>query len=164
MPAYANVCEGPCNVTLAPGEYSMALAKDDGHPVPVSEPVVVGGPSILHAHYTDRSGARTAGLLVGIGGIVGGVVMIVASVHGENVCDVYSGYCYRRDVADGPLLVGGIGVIVASSIVGSILMFQHDQAHITVEPLTAGLGHVPREAAFAPAGSQAEGAALALHF
>jgi hypothetical protein len=164
-PVYSPICNQPCTTRLAPGQYRLALAKDGGPAIPVFEPVVIGGPSTLHAYYTDRSGLRAAGWVISVAGIVGGIVMIVASANSEDVCDD-NGNCYTHETANVPLLAGGIGVLVVSGIVGSILAFQHDEAHITIEPLKLpGVGAI-HESALAGLAAEAppQGAALSVRF
>ncbi|HTQ02813.1 MAG TPA: hypothetical protein VMI54_03110 [Polyangiaceae bacterium] len=163
-PVYSPVCGQACRTEFVPGRYRLALSKGGGSVVPVWAPTIIRGPSVLRASYTDHSGLRTAGWVVGLLGLVGGVAMIVSSVHGREECDA-AGYCFDHDTTDGGLLAGGIVVIVASGIVGSVLVAQHDEAFVTVEPLrlsnygraresVAALGDYPRP----------EGATLALHF
>ncbi len=164
-PVYSPVCNQPCMAHLAPGEYHLALAKEGGPAVPAPEPVVIGGPSTIHAYYTDRSALRATGWVVSIAGIVGGIVMIAASASSEDVCDA-DGNCYRHETVNAPLLAGGIGVLVVSGIVGSILAFQRDEAHITVEPLTLPAVGAMRESPLAALGAEAppQGAALSIRF
>ncbi len=162
-PVYSPVCGQPCRTGFVPGNYRLALSKDGGPVVPVWGATAIRGPSVLRASYTDRGALRATGWVVGIAGLVGGIVMIAASVHAHEECDP-SGYCFEHDTADGGLLVGGIGVIVASGIVGGILISQRDQAFITVEPLRLS-SFKPRES-IAAAGDypRPDGAMLALHF
>ncbi len=175
-PLYSPVCEGPCTTRVAPGAYRFALVKG-GRVVPASEAVVLAGPANLRGQYVDRSGLRAAGLAIGIVGAVGGFVMIVASARSSEVCDA-SGFCTFNETADGPLLGAGIAVLLGSAILGSILTFQRDAAHITVEPLSLPSARGPREAPLLALGtsqprsghrasllSQAkQGAAIGLHF
>ncbi len=133
-PVYASLCEGPCDLRLMRGPYNLALSKADGSLIPVEGPQVIAGPSTLHAHYADRSGLRTAGALVGIVGTIGGIVMMFESVHDKETCDAF-GYCQTQTDVSGALLAGGIGVFIGSAVVGSILVFQRDEAQITITPL-----------------------------
>ncbi len=163
-PVYSPICMAPCRVSMAPGAYRLALAKPGGRPVLASQPSIVREPSLIRGHYTDRSGLRAAGLAIGLAGTVGGIVMIVASAEGtETVCDAF-GNCFDRARVNGPLLAGGIGVIVAAAIAGTVLAFQRDGVHLLVEPLrtAAGLGEMgmDRLASRAPI----QGAALTLRF
>ena len=52
-------------------------------------------------------------------------------------------------------------VLIVSTAVALALMSQHDEAHITVEPLTPASRATSREAPLAP---QPQGVALTLHF
>jgi hypothetical protein len=159
---YAPVCEGPCTVTFAPGEYRLGVSKGGGRAVPVA-PVRIDGPAVLRADYTDRSALRTAGVVIGLAGIVGGAVMIVESFGSEQVCNADGSGCYEKDHTNGGLVLGGIGVMVGSIIVGSILSTQPDEARIAVVPLRLGLagpGHESPLAGHAPP----QGAGLELRF
>lgn len=166
-PVYSRLCDAPCAVRLAPGEYQLALSKNGGPPVPASDPVDIGQPSSVHSEYVDRSGVRTVGWIIDLAGAVGGVVMIAASSERESACDAF-GDCYWRQTFNGDLLAGGVGVIVGSAIVGTILASQRDEAHLTVEPLTLPFVGGAREPSMARASAQlgpsAHGASLALHF
>jgi hypothetical protein len=159
---YSPVCHGSCSTRLEPGAYSLALARG-GHIVPVRGPVILGGPATLHGEYIDRGALRTAGLVIGVAGTVGGFVMVVAAANNGAVCD-FNGICVTRGTTDGGLLAAGVALLVASVVAGSILTFQHDDARITVEPLVLS-GRAGREGAPTTLGvSRPQGAAVALHF
>ena len=161
---YSSLCDGPCATRIEPDAYRLALAKGGRPPVPVSEPVVVSGPSTLRAHYTDRSGMRIAGGLTAFAGAIGGAVMIVAARRREEVCNT-TGPCFSRVTLNGPLMGGALIVLIVAMTTGLVLMSQRDEATITVEPLTLGSGVPSREAPSARLGAtQAQGAALTLHF
>jgi hypothetical protein len=159
---YSSVCVGPCVARFAPGPYRVAIARPGGRAVPAPELLVVRGPTLVRGYYADRSGLRAAGWVIGITGLVGGIVMIAVSADGPEVCDVY-GYCQRQ--VNGALLAGGIGVILATSITGSVLAMQRDEAHITVEPLTTPAAG-RRESPFATVSAlgRPQGAALTVRF
>jgi hypothetical protein len=161
---YSPVCDQACSTRFEPGAYHLALSKEGGPAVPAYGPAVIRGPSLIRGSYVDRSGVRAAGWIVGIGGLVGGIVMIAASAGDERRCDP-DGYCYHHETANAPLLVGGIGVLLVSGIVGGVLAAQRDEARISVEPLRLSSYGALREASAAlGAESHPEGAALALHF
>jgi hypothetical protein len=163
-PVYSPVCDQACATSFEPGPYRLALSKNGGPPVPAYEPAFIQGPSVIRGAYTDRSGLRAAGWVIGIAGVVGGIVMIAASARTEDVCDP-DGFCERRETANGPLLVGGIGVLLASGITGGVLAAQRDEAHISIEPLRlASFGKLRESLAALGAETHPEGAALALHF
>ena len=116
-PIYTPLCEGACTLQLMPGHYNWGLSKEGGYVVPAAGGGIIGGPATIHAQYIDRSGYRTAGGIVGVAGLVGGIVMIAESVHDHLVCDDFG--CYRHSDVNDPLLVGGIGVLIGSAIVPS---------------------------------------------
>jgi len=134
---YSPVCDGPCAVPISPGHYQLALSQDGGSLVPVHSSILIDGPAEIRGKYIDRSGTRTAGAIVGIGGMLTGVVMLAAAERNNEVCDGY-GHCYSRDTINGTLAAGGVGVILGSLIVGAVLISQHDEAIISVRPLTLG--------------------------
>ncbi len=134
---YSPICDGPCAIPMPSGPYQLALAKEGGPVVPVQFPVMIQGPSEIRGHYVDRSGTRTAGALIGIGGTLTAVVMLAASQSHARVCDEF-GYCYGRTQANGALVGGGIGVLLGSIIVGAVMVSQRDEAVITVRPLVPG--------------------------
>jgi hypothetical protein len=156
---YESICQGPCTARFEPGEYDMALEKPDGRLVPSSEPVVIRGPSRLRASFVDRSGARIAGTAIGVTGVIAGIVLIVASAQTDHVC--YPDGCYARDTVNGPLLAGGIGAIIGSTIAALVLHAQEDEAHITVSPLGVARLETPFAARSA---SAAQGLSVGLRF
>ena len=143
-PVYTPLCQGTCTLRLAPGHYQFALAQPGGPIVPVFGGSLLGGPATLHADYVDRSGLRTAGVVVGVVGVLGGIVMIAESYQDSDECDGY-GYCYRHSKVNDPLLVGGIGVLIGSAIVSAVLVTQRDEARISVTPLQVLSAGSPRE-------------------
>jgi hypothetical protein len=130
--AYAPVCTGPCSARFAPGAYELALAKG-GHIARSPGRVMIMQPSTVKGEYLDRSGVRLAGVLIGVGGIVGGTIMMILAVHRDDICDV-DGCYYHQDV-DGPLLAGGIALAIGGAIAGSIMAWQRDEAVFTILPL-----------------------------
>jgi hypothetical protein len=157
---YAPICNGPCAVSLTAGLYDLALSKGGGPPVAARGTIDMEGPLALHGQYVDRSAFRTAGVIVGVAGDVGGVLMIVASAR----CGDTSGYCSARNALDGPLLVGGISALVASTVVAAVLLTQRDFASLAVAPLTLSPPVSKSESTSFDSASRAEGAALTLQF
>ena len=163
-PNYEPLCDQACATRLPVGPHHLALSKNGGRLVPAYGPAFIQGPSLLRASYSDHSAERAAGWVIGIGGLVGGIVMIAVSASDDTRCDA-DGFCSRHETVDGPLLVGGIGVLLASGIVGGILAAQRDEAHISVEPLRLSSDGGLRESLAAMgAETHPQGAALALHF
>lgn len=165
LPMYAPLCDGPCNLRLMRGQYHWALSKEGGPIVPVEGTAIISGPSALHAHFVDHSDLRTAGAIVGIVGAIGGIIMIFESFHEKEVCDAY-GYCYRHDDVNGALLAGGLGVFVGSAIASSIMIFQRDEAKISVSPLRTRPIGGPRESGLMRANPRVNppGAAVTISF
>lgn len=162
-PAMSPMCTSPCTTALPAGTYNLALAKDGGPPVPSDTPVTISGPSTVQGHYVDRSGTRAAGAAIGIGGSLAGLVLSIASVHGQSVCDAV-GDCGTREVIDAPMMAAGIGTILGSVIIGGILGSQRDEAHFTLAPLTLTRVERPATTASQAAQSAPKGAALTVRF
>jgi hypothetical protein len=101
--------------------YEFALQKEEGNVV-AAAPLTIDGPTVLSSELADRSSTRTAGAIVGIGGIVTGIVLIAVGVG------------HQDDSSGTGLLGGGIGLVVTSAVVGSILGLQHDEARIVATP------------------------------
>jgi hypothetical protein len=136
-PVYTPVCEGPCATRVSPGEYHVALSKDGGRPVPAGV-VPLREPATLRGDFVDHSALRVTGTVVGLAGLVGGIAMIIAGVGSEQICNAND--CYSQDRLDGGLVGGGIGVIVVSAVVGSVLALQRDEARVRISPLRLGAG------------------------
>jgi hypothetical protein len=101
---------------------------------------------------------------VGVVGAVAGVVMMFASFDSHMVCDPY-GYCHTHSDVNGPLFAGGIGVFIGSAIVSSILIFQRDEASLSITPLRlASLGTRRDTPLSTLPGSQSQGASITLSF
>jgi hypothetical protein len=163
-PAYSPICDGPCATELAPGPYHLALSKDGGRSLPVGS-VVLTGPSTIRASYEDRSAERILGAVLVVGGIIGGITMIIVSLQCQQFDE--DGSC--SNAVNGPLLGGGIGVIVAGAVIGGILAAQRDTAHISVTPLTLPTVGALKESPMAALGAQpprggVQGAALTVRF
>ena len=164
-PEYSPVCDQACATRFSPGPYHLALSKNGGRVVPVYGPAVITGPSLIRGSYSDRSGVRAAGWIIGIGGLVGGIVMIAVSASDDTTCDPGDGFCHHHETVNAPLLVGGIGVLIVTGIVGGVLASQRDEAHISVEPLRlSSYGGLRESLAAMGAETHPQGAALALHF
>lgn len=157
--SYQRVCRGPCSVRFAPGAYDLALEKD-GRVARSESPVVVRQRSVVRGEYLDRSGVRTGGILIGVGGLVGGTIMMVAATDRHNVCTPYG--CYYHDDVDGALLAGGIALAIGAAIAGSIMAWQRDEAVFTVLPLRVS-ALSPGERA-GPSQALPQGAVIAARF
>ncbi|MGO9713633.1 MAG: hypothetical protein ACLQBL_32560, partial [Polyangiaceae bacterium] len=161
-PAYSPICDTPCTTEITPGAYHLALSKDGGTARPVGT-VVLNAPSTIRATYEDHSAIRTLGALLVVGGIIGGVTMIVVSVVDQS-CSSSDGSC--SDSVDGPMLAGGIAVIVGGAVLGGILASQHDVANISVTPLTLPTVGALKESPMAALRAEPppQGAALTVRF
>jgi len=158
--SYTPVCTGPCSARFAPGAYELALAKG-GRIARSPGRVMITQPSVIKGEYLDRSGVRLAGILIGVGGLIGGTIMMVESVHRHDICD--ANYCYYHEDVDGALLAGGVALAVGSAIAGSIMAWQRDEAVFTILPLRMG-SLFPAERGSVAQRALPQGAAVAVRF
>jgi hypothetical protein len=131
-PVFTPICKGPCTALMEPGTYELALEKNGR--VTRAAPTRIPGNAKLHGNYVDHSGTRTAGVVIGLVGTVGGIVMMIASYHRHVDCDI-NGLCVDHHTVNDGLFIGGLGTLIGSVIVGTILSSVHDRAEITVAPL-----------------------------
>ncbi len=157
---YTPVCNGPCAARFAPGAYDLALEKG-GRIARSRQPIVITRPSVLRGEYVDRSGLRVAGVVIGVGGLIGGTIMMIESVHRNDICD--ANYCYYHQDVDGPLLAGGIALAIGSAIAGSVLVWQRDEAVFSVLPLRLSSLY-PGDGQSAAARALPNGAAVSVKF
>jgi hypothetical protein len=144
---YAPVCDGPCSARFEAGEYHLALAKPGGGAVETGA-IRIEGPATIRAHYEDHRAARLLGAVLGVAGTIAGAIMIAASVHPETVCDPARGGCYAHETVNGGVMGAGIGVVVGSVVLGSILGTRDDSATLAISPLplsSPAPSHVPQE-------------------
>jgi hypothetical protein len=132
-PIYASVCEGPCRKQIRHGSHQFALSKPGGAIVPVAGLRIISEPSLIQAHYVDRSDLRTAGVLIGIVGALGGLVMMAVSVHDEQQCS--GDTCTTRPTVDGGWALAGLGVFAGSIVTSVLLLNQSDEAQLSISPL-----------------------------
>jgi len=92
--------------------------------------------------------------------------MIAEAYHDHCDYDAYGDCYYRHADVNGPLVAGGIGVLVGSAIVAAVLMSQRDEARISVSPLHVANRKSPGDVGFIPVTlrTQPEGAAVSLSF
>jgi len=132
-PIYSPVCEAPCMTRVSRGPHQFALSRPGGSIVPVVGASIISEPSLIQAHYVDRSTQRTAGVLIGIVGAISGFVMIAASVRDEQHCA--GNTCYTTSKPDEGWSVAGLGVIVGSIVASVVLLEQSDEAQLSISPL-----------------------------
>ena len=60
--------------------------------------------------------------------------MVIAAFDERHSCNVY-GDCHRHEEINGPLLASGLGLFFGSALASSIMIWQNDQATLTVTPL-----------------------------
>jgi len=118
---YTRICDPPCEATLLPGRYSMALKLPGGDPVKPKRSVSISRSSIVHGHYIYRRRMRTAGLGVHLGALALGIILAAAGA--------------AVTPTNKPMVYSGVGLLGASIAVGVPLMVANDKVYIDVYPL-----------------------------
>jgi hypothetical protein len=90
-------------------------------------------------------------------------LIAATSFHTQKKCDS-SGFCLDEANFDGGQFAIGLGVTLASTIVGIILAAQPDKAEISVVPMQAGSLRRLEGAAARGALAEPQGAALQVRF
>jgi hypothetical protein len=115
---YTRICDPPCEATLLPGRYSMALKLPGGDPVEPKQRVSISASSIVHGHYIYRRRMRTAGYGVHLGALALGIILAAAGAGATPT--------------NAPMLYSGVGLLGASIAVGVPLMVANDKVYIDV--------------------------------
>jgi len=134
--SYANVCSAPCEADVPKGENTLAVSYEGRTPIDV--PLIVRGPAKVEIDYTSNLDVRVAGVVIGIGSVVGG---IAAAVVGYNQWDDNCGrdsYGYQscsRLLDPNYTVMGiGLGVAILGGLVGTVMALTHDEAKLNVAP------------------------------
>jgi hypothetical protein len=123
--SFGRICTAPCAAEVPQGTYRLGLSLDDGDVVATELPLDLKGKLRLEGEYVSKSGTRTAGWIIGIGGQVVGALL---AVNSQQNCDTdIAGLCKTEH----PTLGIGLGVLLASTVVGLIMVLQRDQAFVT---------------------------------
>jgi hypothetical protein len=121
---YREMCTTPCEVSIGAGTYTFGVS-EPGEPPVASEPVAVPpGNSELHASYNDRSGVRTAGIVIGVASAIVGGGLMVAAISGD-------------EMSTG-LLYAGTGVFCGGFLIGYSLLLVKDSAEVEVRQAQHG--------------------------
>lgn len=121
---YAIVCTAPCDTQLPPGLQRLALSHHGGRTVEAEDPVQVSGSSTLRAEYESRLGVRIAGYVIMFGSLATGVIIMATNAP----------QCPPTGCQFPTAFWGGLIVIVAGGILGSILTGVGDHASIQLVP------------------------------
>ncbi len=157
---YAVLCTAPCDTQVPVGVHRLALSEHGGHVVEAEDPIEVGGPSTLRAHYESRIGIRVAGYVVGVASAVTGIVLIATSYNGN--CNPSTSNCQQFNTGQ---LVAGFVTLVAGGIVGGVMASIGDKANLQLVPMgAAGPIRLSGTSETVAAGSEGAGLALRLAF
>jgi len=129
---YDEICTAPCRVSLPAGTYTFAGSKPRGRAVEADPVTLPSGTSILHATYHDHSSTRVMGVLVMVASIAGGLALEYDGFsNGPQTCDEFN-ICSRS--ANTTEIAAGLGVALAGTIVGYVILRIPDKIEFTVGP------------------------------
>lgn len=118
--SFHRLCTAPCDMTMEPGEYELALSLGTGQEVLAPGLINVDRSGTVTGEYLDRSGLRIAGAVTaGVGGAGGLAVMFMPLAllgAGSTNIDIIG------------WVASGTAIISVSVIVGLILALQGDGA------------------------------------
>jgi hypothetical protein len=166
--SFDHICTAPCDVTLPKGRHRLALSQGGRTPIEFNEAIDIEGPSTVRGTYVSYHGTRMGGVVIMVvGGLVGLGVMYAGMARTKQDCSVPSitGSCSNLPDVDMGMVFGGLGIATASTLIGLILVFKHDEATIEVTPMDTALRlpmRVAREGAWMAA--PGEGMGLRLRF
>ncbi len=160
--SYEPLCTAPCTASLPTGAQHVGLSRNGGMILEPGTPVVITGPGTLHGSYTSHLGTRVAGLVIDLAAIATGTVLVLTSFHG-NTCNNDEG-CTQGHI-DGTRVAAGFGVMLGGTILGTVLMLQHDSVDLSFVPMSPVATSGSKElAALRTPGMQPRGMALQLRF
>jgi len=115
--SFRQLCKAPCAMGLKPSTETLAVALNDGSPVPVREAVNFEDNLLLRASYNSRSGIRIGGwVILGVGNAAGAGMMLAPILFGDEPGELNTG-----------MLIAGAATMTVSSIAGMIMAFQGDK-------------------------------------
>lgn len=124
----------------------------------------------MRGTYVSRQGVRVGGWVVWGASLAAGAGMAFASITTGQDCSQQAalGTCTPTSSIDDGLLVGGIAVMLAGSVAGLIMVWQHDVSTIELVPMNTSARSpslTGREAAWlAPATAGAQGLGVRVRF
>lgn len=124
--AYDRLCTAPCDVTLPAGAETLALSRPNGKPVVADAVAFPAGKSRVVGTLESRKGLRIAGIVVLAVGGAAGLATMVAGLTSRSTNE--NGIETRNTT----LVLAGSGIVLGSTLAGTILLVQRDRATITV--------------------------------
>jgi hypothetical protein len=154
---YLLLCTAPCDTTMRPGAYRMALATGDGKPVEADDWIFVQTPGTMNGRYASRSALRTAAWIVAPVLALAGVSMMVGAnswnaSNNQSFQDCVAGpmsgpQCSQnaKDSQNGARALWATGLITAVLSVPAVLVLatRSDGAEISVSPGGMSFTRVP---------------------
>jgi hypothetical protein len=131
---YDRICTSPCEASLPSGTHEFGVSPEGGDPVEVDKSVTLESASKLEAKYESKSGVRTIGWVLAIGGSIGGTILILTASGSEENCS--SGSCIDMPQVNTDQLYAGLGIAGAGLIIGgALILFSTDSAELKLTPL-----------------------------
>jgi hypothetical protein len=127
---------------LPTGRHRLALSLKGRTPVEADDAVALEGPSKIRGSYTDNRGTRIGGwVLMGTSIAVGSIVALAGMSKTGQDCSEESitGSCITTLQPDLGLALGGLLVMGAGSLIGLVMIVQHDHASFEVTAVDQAL-------------------------
>lgn len=117
---FRELCKAPCDVTLDPGTYALAMTvDDDDDPIRADTEIELVKPMSVEGEYTSYVGVRAAGYVISLAGLIAGVVLVV-NPPGDD------------DTLGAKTVLPGVLTGLISGLVGGIMTRVDDDAEIYV--------------------------------
>jgi hypothetical protein len=140
---YKEICTAPCKVSLPAGSHTFGVSQPGQPPVEAPGVTLPAGTADVKATYTDNSGVRIAGWIVGgVSVVVGGIVM-VAAIGSEKVCPAGSSSCFDSTKLNTGVFIAGAGIMGIGAGVGVLMTRVRDSAEVDVSDNRMPLSRVP---------------------
>ncbi|MCC7540212.1 MAG: hypothetical protein IT379_28595 [Deltaproteobacteria bacterium] len=130
---YERLCTAPCELTVSPGTYDLALSQG-APPVALPGPTRIPGPGTLRGTYVSHEGRRTVGLVTAIGSpILGAIVAVTGFAISVGACGGEP-ECSPSGAGLG-MFVGGVSLGIVGAAVGLVLILTGgDDVALSFEP------------------------------
>lgn len=117
------VCVAPCALRVPAGNYSLGLARNQGQPVPVANPLIVDHDTTVVGHYQSNRWRRGLGIsALVVSTLVGALLLAAAVVPSQNGSATCADYCGEPAPSSTNLLIGGITTFAVGITSGILLL------------------------------------------
>jgi hypothetical protein len=135
---YTPICTAPCLAALPAGSHQFALSKDGGSAIATPSLTSLSERSTIEGIYQSRQGTRTAGWVIGVGGVATALVLIATGMQSHTTTCAANDYaCVPNTESNLNNLYLGMGIGLVSTFVAMFMVRARDGADVTVSRRTA---------------------------